>query len=267
MKIYNKIVLDMQTWEVLEEDSYEYDGPLALCGGGGDSDAPEPTAQETALQAAQLRAYQSQEAETATLKPILYQSMGLINENGTVRKMTDAEYQASLSPTEQLANKATRLQQERLIKALEGTLPVSTALENDITEREGTLRETLSRKLGSDYETSTPGIQALSEFGKKADELREASRKDEINSGTALSLNQMGFLETSKNNTASQWSNLPSRYTSLINNSSNAQQPYATDRSMQFKASMSNAQNTQSGNNQLMAAGGTAVGAAAAAAK
>jgi len=35
MKIYNKIVWDFETLEVLEEDSFEYNGPVAWCGGGG----------------------------------------------------------------------------------------------------------------------------------------------------------------------------------------------------------------------------------------
>jgi len=35
MKIYNKIVLDMNTLETLEEDSFEYTGPMTWCGGGG----------------------------------------------------------------------------------------------------------------------------------------------------------------------------------------------------------------------------------------
>ena len=34
MKIYTKIVMDIDTLEIIEEESYEYDGPLALCGGG-----------------------------------------------------------------------------------------------------------------------------------------------------------------------------------------------------------------------------------------
>lgn len=34
MKVYNKVVLDMETLEIVEEDSYEYEGPVALCGGG-----------------------------------------------------------------------------------------------------------------------------------------------------------------------------------------------------------------------------------------
>lgn len=43
MKIYNRIKLNIDTWEVLEEDSYEYEGPTALAisfgggGGGGDN--------------------------------------------------------------------------------------------------------------------------------------------------------------------------------------------------------------------------------------
>jgi len=35
-KIYNKVVLDMKTGEVLEEDSFLYDGSMALCADGDD---------------------------------------------------------------------------------------------------------------------------------------------------------------------------------------------------------------------------------------
>lgn len=35
MKVYTKIVIDMETLETIEEDSYEYEGPVAQCGGGG----------------------------------------------------------------------------------------------------------------------------------------------------------------------------------------------------------------------------------------
>ena len=37
MKIITKSVIDMRTMETIEEESFEYDGPLALCGGGGGS--------------------------------------------------------------------------------------------------------------------------------------------------------------------------------------------------------------------------------------
>ena len=33
MKIYNEVVIDMNTGETVYEDSFEYDGPMAMCGG------------------------------------------------------------------------------------------------------------------------------------------------------------------------------------------------------------------------------------------
>lgn len=35
MKVITKSVIDMSTGVVLHEESFEYDGPVALCGGGG----------------------------------------------------------------------------------------------------------------------------------------------------------------------------------------------------------------------------------------
>ena len=42
MKIYTRVVIDMATSEVLEADSYEYDGPLAECKGGKKPKTPDP---------------------------------------------------------------------------------------------------------------------------------------------------------------------------------------------------------------------------------
>ncbi|MFW5958070.1 MAG: hypothetical protein ACOCQ0_02835 [Desulfosalsimonas sp.] len=45
MKVYTKVVIDMESMEVLEEESFEYDGALAHCGssggGGGSEGAPD----------------------------------------------------------------------------------------------------------------------------------------------------------------------------------------------------------------------------------
>lgn len=35
MKVYTRIEIDMGSGAVLWEESHEYDGPVALCGGGG----------------------------------------------------------------------------------------------------------------------------------------------------------------------------------------------------------------------------------------
>lgn len=41
MKIYERVVIDMDTLETLEAEVVEYDGPLAQCGGGKGS-IPDP---------------------------------------------------------------------------------------------------------------------------------------------------------------------------------------------------------------------------------
>ena len=41
MKIYNEVIIDMNTKETIYEDSFEYEGDIALCCGGGDDDVPE----------------------------------------------------------------------------------------------------------------------------------------------------------------------------------------------------------------------------------
>ena len=39
-KIYTEVVIDMRTNEVLSEKAFDYEGDLALCGGGGGKSMP-----------------------------------------------------------------------------------------------------------------------------------------------------------------------------------------------------------------------------------
>lgn len=58
MRIYKRIVIDIATNRVLEADSYEYDGPVAMLKGGGGAiiPAPEPPAEDDKeIQAAKER--------------------------------------------------------------------------------------------------------------------------------------------------------------------------------------------------------------------
>jgi hypothetical protein len=55
MKIYTKLVIDMTTDEILEEESFEYNGPVAQCGssgGGGGSSMPANTTNITTVREA-----------------------------------------------------------------------------------------------------------------------------------------------------------------------------------------------------------------------
>ena len=42
MKIYTKLVIDMTTDEILEQESFEYNGPVAQCGGGNGGGGSQP---------------------------------------------------------------------------------------------------------------------------------------------------------------------------------------------------------------------------------
>ena len=46
MKIYNEVVIDMNTGETTYEDSFEYDGPMAMCGGYPGNNADYAAAQD-----------------------------------------------------------------------------------------------------------------------------------------------------------------------------------------------------------------------------
>jgi hypothetical protein len=64
MRIYTRVVIDMATSEVLEADSYEYDGPIAECKKGGKAPkAPDPNV----VSAAQTRSNQDTAAYNAAL--------------------------------------------------------------------------------------------------------------------------------------------------------------------------------------------------------
>jgi hypothetical protein len=75
MKVYTRIEIDIETGKVLAEDSYEYQGSVALCGGGGASVPPMPKEQKE-LYALQKVALEKQMKEQDTLTPFLYKALG-----------------------------------------------------------------------------------------------------------------------------------------------------------------------------------------------
>jgi hypothetical protein len=60
MKIYTKLVIDMTTDEILEQESFEYNGPVAQCGssggGGGSSQPANTTNVQTIREASEIEA-------------------------------------------------------------------------------------------------------------------------------------------------------------------------------------------------------------------
>jgi len=246
MKIYSWIVFewDEQRHRYIEtcSDSYDYEGSVALCKGGTTVKAPKPSKEELSLMREQLSILQQTRVETEMLKPFVLETMGLVEEGASYRRMTEEERLARMTPTERLSQEALTLTQQRQIAALKGELPVSPALEADIASQEKTLREGLSRSLGTGWETTTPGIQALSEFQKRSGLLREEARRGEIAGGTGLVLSQMGYRTAEEEAQRAGYTGFGQRLFPTFGAYGQAMQPYQYQRGMELQARIATAQ-------------------------
>ncbi|MFA7120534.1 MAG: hypothetical protein WC277_03595 [Bacilli bacterium] len=262
MKVYEKIVIDMETGDVLEEQGYEYDGPIAHCGGGSTTvQAPQPTAQEIALQQEQLNILQQQRSETEMMKPYVLSGMGLVEEDGKLRYMSEDERLAGMSSLERQQYDIAKLQQERLAQAYAGELPVSPALEKNLQQQEQQMREALSQRLGAGWEMSTAGQQAMGEFTRNAELLREEARRGAMTTEGGMLLSNLGYLGNTQGVRTDQAGQFPSRTSGMFGAYGALQAPYQQQRGMEFQAMMANAQNQSQSRAGLMGGIGSLLGA------
>lgn len=77
---------------------------------------------------------------------------------------------------------------ERSGQAMRGELPVDPTLQRQFDTSERTLRDSLLKNLGPGYETSTPGIQALTDFGERKNNSIYSAQHGEIGSAAQLAL-------------------------------------------------------------------------------
>lgn len=168
--------------------------------------------------------------DASMLRPIELEALGYKQlPDGTLEKIPVVQDELS------------KLYYENAIKAAKGELPVSPALEADLTQQKNALAENLSRRLGSNWQTSTPGIQSLSEFDKRAGLLREEARRGQMTTGESLLSSRMGYLtdQNQQNYNQTQNWNLP-RYQVSSGMYSNAMQPYQFNREMQYQSDYNN---------------------------
>lgn len=175
-------------------------------GGKTNVQAPQPSAEERALQQEQVNllresrsATQEQMRQQELLAPVLYEQMGItpqMDASGRIvgyGKAPEDPLQAQFKQLQQttmqqaLAEMNDPQRKEidamlrgRTLAALKGELPVDPGLERQLKEGRTTLEEQLRMQLGSGYATSTPGIQALSEFDKRATELRTSAQTGQL---------------------------------------------------------------------------------------
>ena len=270
--------LNGKFWEWIEEGVLIRMPIIGGGFGGGDfPDPPPPTAEERELMQTQIDLARQQIevgeqqlgfAETAFEQQrafgafLLGQQGFEFNEQGEIVEVEDSR-----------VGEIRRLTEERQLAALRGELPVDPGLERNIVEAEEELRGQLAQQLGPGFETSSAGIEALSNLRQRAEEIRANVRRGEITTGEALRQSQAGAL-------AQAGGAVIGAPTTAVGTLSAVQRGFAqaagtfqlplnvlgTQRERQFQTNLANAQLRQQRQANIAAGVGTAVGLGATAA-
>ena len=257
MKIHNSEFIERY-------DPYSPDNEVNFmrdCKGDTTVQAPKPTAEEIALQREQLNILQQQQAETEMMKPYVLSGMGLVEEDGTLRYMTEDERIAGMSELEKSQYDIAKQQQERLAKAYAGELDISPALEESLQQQEQQMSEALSQRLGSNWMQTTSGQQAMSEFQKNAELLREEARRGAMSTEGGLLLSNLGYLGNTQGAQTTYAAQYPTRTSGLFQGYGVLQSPYQQQRQMEYQASIANAQAKAQSQSGLMSGLGQLAGA------
>jgi len=244
MKIYKRVVLSIETGEIIDEDSFEYSGQIALCGGDTKTigstifdplnlsgvrtpdtpDAPGKTSAEQKLDQQQINLLQiqiensqKQQKLQEEFEPFQLEAMGykrdingkiqkivkapepptpqdiLLNKqlamagfSPTGEKLTEQQMIDQMSESEKADYELTNISRQRQKDAIEGKIPISPALEEELASEEKQATEMLSRKLGPNWMLTTPGQKAMVSLKQKAELLREEARRGQITSGEGI---------------------------------------------------------------------------------
>lgn len=214
------------------------------CFGGGNINVPGPTSEEIELQRMQLDQLRQQNKLQQQFQPFILESLGFkIEPDGSVTKLEQ--------PKDELAT----LYEQRQLQALKGELPISPAMEKELSQQEAAITEGLSQRLGSDWQQTTAGQQAMSEFQKRAELLREEARRGQITTGEGLLESRLGFLQGVQQQGLSNLSAFASPNSAGAYSSALA--PYQAQRQMQFSANQSSAANNAAMTSGLMGMAGT----------
>lgn len=226
MKIYNSLILDIESGIVLSEDSFEYSGPIAHCGGGSAAPIVLPSATEEALNAEQLQMLRDERKARQEMEPFILESMGYTrNASGQIVKGPDSmedilmKKQLALSGYDKAGNKLSeeqmlsymtdaekqsynlnKLNNERLMKAYNGELEISPALEEELGAEETQAREVLQRKLGDNWMLSTSGQNLMKQIQQKGNLVREEARRGLITSGEGVATSRANINSLESNN-------------------------------------------------------------------
>jgi len=157
------------------------------------------------LNSLQMEAIQDQLETSEAIRPALLEAMGYELDEGTGQYVAiEGEQDPLLAQLE-----------ERYTAALRGETEISPYLEKQLQDERAKLEEDLSRRLGPNWQTTTPGRQALSDFQTRADLLREEARQSTISSAGSQYLATRGLLAGERQQTISNLASLMGGGTSV----------------------------------------------------
>jgi hypothetical protein len=156
------------------------------------------------LNTIQIEAIKSESARSAALEPVLLEAMGYT-------KDASGKY----IPVEGSTDPIVAATEKRYMSALEGKEGISPALEQELAKEEQKLTTDLSRRLGPSWQTSTPGIQAMSDFKRRSDLVKEEARQSTINQAGGQYLTARGQVATEKQQNVSNIAGLMAGKSSL----------------------------------------------------
>lgn len=139
------------------------------------------------LNTLQLDAIKSETERNAALEPVLLEAMGYEKDESGNYTAIEGEQDPLLAQLE-----------ERWTGTIEGEEGVSPYLESQLADERAKLEEDLSRRLGPNWQTTTPGMQALSDFDTRADLLREESQQRAISQAGSQYLSARGLMAGEK---------------------------------------------------------------------
>jgi len=226
---------------------------------GSSVNVPGPSEEERELQrnqaellALQREIIEQQRSQQKVLLPFLAEQEGFdieVDEDGNITSINRVDTELDIKRKELEEGLV-----DRSLAALSGELPVSPALEREISDQETMLRERLAQQFGPGFETSTPAIQTLGDFFQRSESLREGARRDQLTLSEQLGLareQQQDFSRASSQDFLRQVGiGDPLTFAGAFGQSAagfgQAQAPYIAQRQMETQASIANAQSSAS---------------------
>lgn len=246
MKVYTYIRISADG-SIIEEQSFDYEGPLALCGGGSSTiNYASPGKEEQTLLNSifsQLEGGAGARQLQEQFLPLLVEATGyMYDDTGQLVRMPIDQYLEKMDPVFKKQYENLQLIQEQTTKALKGEIGASPALENELDAQKRQLENTLSARLGPNWQETTAGIQAMSNFERNATSLREASRQEQLTQYASLVPQGIQDYITGTQLPISAATNLQNYTTGLVPTYLSAIQPYSAEREAQYKASLKKAE-------------------------